>query len=611
MSGNTSYAHQLFDEIPDKTPSLYSALIRGHVQVGQHLNALQLFAQMFASGLRADNYAYPFAFKACGELRIIQLGSQIHCTAFVSGYARNEYVQNCLMAMYMNFGRTEVAWMVFDEMGNRSVVSWNTMIAGFCQNGCPDEALSIFNQMVDVGFEIDRATIVSVLPACAQLKDLESGRFVHELVKEKGLQMYLPIRNALIDMYAKCGSLEEASRVFDDEKGEKDVVSWTAMIGGYTSNGCSVQALELCCRMQLSGIRPNLVTMASLLSACGILPSIDHSKCIHGSCIRLGLESDVVVETALIDTYSKCGAMDLCSQVFAGCSKRTATWNAVMSGFARQGQAREAIEQFKRMQAEGVSPDVATISSILPAYSHSSNMGQAQNLHCYVTRKGFLRSVEVTTGLLDVYAKVGCLDIAWNLFESLAVKDFVSWSAMIGGYGTHGHARAAIWLLDRMGESGVEPNAVTFTSLLYSCSHSGLVDEGLELFGRMVEVHNLRPQSEHFACIVDLLGRAGRLEEAYGLIRSMPFDANHAVWGALLGACVVHENVELGEVAASRLFQLEPENTGNYVLLGNIYAAVGRWEDVERLRVRLKERGLRKVPGCSWMQFDRVEESTN
>ncbi|ONK71523.1 uncharacterized protein A4U43_C04F9520 [Asparagus officinalis] len=606
MSGNTQNAHKLFDKIPRKTPALYSVLIRGHVQNGQHQVALKMFAQMISEGLHADNYAYPFALKACGEIRIVQLGSQIHCNVFVSGYTSDEYVQNCLIAMYMNQGRKDEASMVFNEMGNKSVVSWNTMIAGLYQNGFADEALSIFGRMVDDGFEIDRATVVSVLPACAQLKDLKCGKLVHNLVKEKGFQMYLPVKNSLIDMYSKCGRLEEARRIFDDQIGDKDVVSWTAMIGGYALNGYAIEALDLCYHMQLSGIRPNTVTMASLLSACGILPSISHAKSVHGLCIRFGLESDIVVETTLIDTYSKCDATSICLQVFERGSKRTATWNAIISGFARKGQSRHSIEQFKMMLLEKVSLDFATIASILPAYSYSADMQQAKNLHCYLMKTGFLQSYEITTGLIDVYAKAGCLDIAWNLFEALSVKDFVSWSAMIGGYGMHGHAKTAIWLLDQMILSGIKPNEVTFTSLLYSCSHAGLIDEGLNLFQRMVKDHSLRPHNEHYACVVDLLGRAGKLEEAYGVIRSMPFEANHAVWGGLLGACAVHENVELGEIASKRLFELEPENTGNYVLLGNIYAAVGRWEDTESLRETLKEKGLRKAPGCSLIEANNL-----
>ncbi|XP_008787561.1 pentatricopeptide repeat-containing protein At5g39350 [Phoenix dactylifera] len=608
LCGHTVHARLLFDKTPTKmkTPFLYNALIRGHVQCGVHSDALHLFAHMVSSGHRPDNFSYPFALKACSDLSLLHMGSVIHCKALVSGFGSDEYVQNSLMAMYMNCGDKEAATMLFDGMTNRTVVSWNTMIAGYVQNGCDEEAVLIFDWSVGSGVEIDRATVVSVLPACAHLKDLRRGRQVHELVKEKGFGGYVPVRNSLIDMYAKCGSLEEARSVFDNGMCERDVVSWTAMIGGYALNGREREALALSCQMQLMGVAPNSVTMASLLSACSTLASIEHGKCIHGLCIRLRLELDIIVETALIDMYVKCNSMKLSLLVFARGSKRAGTWNAVISGYARHGRAGDAIKQFKLMLAEAIRPDFATIASLLPAYAESADLQQAKNIHCYLYRMGFTRSFEASTGLVDIYAKAGNLDMAWELFDKLPVKDLVSWSAMIAGYGMHGHAKTAIWLFDRMVESGVEPNEVTCTSVLYSCSHAGLVDEGLGLFDRMLKVHGMKPNVDHYACIVDLLGRAGRLKEAYELIRGMPFEPNHAVWGALLGACVIHENVDFGKLAAERLFEIEPENTGNYVLLGNIYAALGRWEDVESVRRMMVERGLRKEPGCSLIEVRNV-----
>ncbi|XP_072956452.1 pentatricopeptide repeat-containing protein At5g39350 [Typha angustifolia] len=602
LLGRTSDARSLFDRIPTRSTFLYNTLIRGHVQCGLHRDALGLFADMIASGFRPDNFTYPFALKACGDLENYKLGIVIHCKALASGFCSDEYAQNSLMAMYMNCGDKKAAMKVFDEMDNRSVVSWNTMIAGYFQNGCAEEALQVFDQMVDTSVEIDHATVVSVLPVCAHLKDLWRGQLVHKLVDEFDLGGYVPVQNSLIDMYSKCGSLGEARRIFDNAMCERDVVSWTAMIGGYVYHGQGSQALNLSHHMMLLGIRPNAVTMASLLSACASLLSIDQGKSLHGSCIRLRLESDIIVETALIDMYAKCGSTKLSSMVFEKGSKRTATWNAIISGYARNEQAECAIEQFKLMQAEAVPPDLATISSLLPAYAEAADLRLVKNVHSYLYRMGFLRSMEVTTGLIDVYAKAGNLDTAWVLFHGLPVKDFVSWSAIISGYGMHGHARVALLLFERMVESGVEPNEVTFTSLLYSCSHAGLVDEGLQLFKRMLNVHCLRPNVEHYACLVDLLGRAGRLKEAFGLIREMPFEPNHAVWGALLGACVLHENVEFGELAARHLFEIEPENTGNYVLLGNIYAAVGRWEDVKDVRRIMIKRGLNKEPGCSLVE---------
>ncbi|KAI0513770.1 hypothetical protein KFK09_009803 [Dendrobium nobile] len=599
LCGHLSYAHQLFDEIPLKTPSLFNVLIRSSVDAGSPNDALILFTRMLSSSHRPNNLTFPFVLKACGDLSLLTTGAQIHCRAMVEGFCSDEYVQNCLIAMYMNCYNKDAAAMVFDQMGCKSIISWNTMIAGCLQNGFADEAMVVFERMVNSGMLIDRVTLLSVLPACAQLKDLRSCRLLHKLVEVNGFESYLPVRNALIDMYAKCGSLDAARRLFDEANLERDVICWTAMIGGYVLNDCAVEALALSHEMQLSDIRPNSMTISSLFTACGNMPAVAHGMCFHGLCIRIGLESDAFVETALIDMYSKCGDMDSSLRMFSRSSRRTATWNAIISGFARNRLIQEAVEQFKLMIWEGIWPDLVTMRSLLPAYSCSADLQQTSNIHGYLLKTGFLEKIESMTCLMDSYAKIGCLDIAREIFDGLPVKDFVSWSVIIAGYGTHGHAEKAICLFDQMVESGVEPSEVTFTSVLYTCSHSGLVDEGLRLFGQMTRVYDMKPTVDHYVCVVDLLSRAGRLEEAYRLIKEMPYEGNYAVWGALLGACAVHENVELGEIAAKKLFEIQPANTGNYVLLGNIYAAVGRWKDAQAVRRIVSARGLRKEMGCS------------
>ncbi|KAK8930750.1 Pentatricopeptide repeat-containing protein [Platanthera zijinensis] len=600
LCSQLSLARQLFVKIPDKTTFLYNVLIRSSVDAGLPRDALDLFASMLCSPQRPNNLTFPFVLKACGDLSLLPAGAQVHCRSIMEGLGSDEYVQNCLISMYMNCHSKDAAKAVFDQMCGRSVVSWNTMIAGCLRNGLLDEVMVVFHRMLSSGcILIDRATLLSLLPVCAQLKDLRMGRCVHKLVEVYGFKSYLPVRNALIDMYAKCGNLTAARRLFDEADFERDVICWTCMIGGYVFNGFEVEALALSNQMHLSDIRPNSTTISSLLAACGSLPSMAHGMGIHGLCIRIGLECDGFVETGLVDMYSKCGDTDLSSRMFAGSSRTTPAWNAILSGLARNRLTRDATDQFRLMLREGAVPDLVTMTSLLPAYSCSAYLRQANNIHGYLVKAGFLKNVEITTCLIDAYAKIGCLDVAMELFDRLPIKDFVSWSSIIAGYGTHGHAEKAIRLFNEMVEAGVEPSEVTFTSVLHSCSHAGLVEEGLRIFDGMKRVHCLNPTIDHCVCIVDLLGRVGRLEEAYRVIKEMPFESNHAVWGALLGACLIHENVELGEVAAKRLFEIQPENTGNYLLLGNIYAAVGRWKDAEAVRRMVGARGLRKVAACS------------
>ncbi|XP_041002609.1 pentatricopeptide repeat-containing protein At5g39350-like [Juglans microcarpa x Juglans regia] len=602
LCGDVRFARKLFDEVSDRSLFLYNVVIRMYIQNGLPYDALNVFVQLLASGqCRPDNFTYPFVIKACGDLSLLNVGVVVHGRTLVAGFDSDTFVQNSLLAMYMNCGEKEAARQVFDTMREWSVVSWNTMINGYFRNGCPKEATMIFNWMMDVGVEPDCATMVSVLPACAYFRDLVLGRRINALLEEKGLGKNIAVKNALVDMYAKCGSMDEARLVFDN-MGERDVVTWTTMINGYILNVDARSALALCRLMQSDGVRPNSVSIASLLSACGSLCSIEYGRCLHGWAIRQKIESDVIVETALIDMYAKCKKVYLIFRVFGKTTKkRTVPWNALLSGCIHNGLAIEAMKIFKQMLMEAVQPNEATLNSLLPAYAILADLQQASNIHCYLVRSGFLASIEVATGMIDIYSKCGSLESAHQIFRGVPEKrrDIVLWSVIIAGYGVHGHGEIAVSLFYQMVQSGVKPNEVTFTSVLHACSHAGLVDKGLHLFKFMLENHQMSPCPDHYTCIIDLLGRAGRLNEAYDLIRTMPFKPNHAVWGALLGACVIHENVELGEVSAKWLFELEPENTGNYVLMAKIYAALGRWKDAENVRGMMNEIGLKKAPAHS------------
>ncbi|KAJ7974419.1 Pentatricopeptide repeat-containing protein [Quillaja saponaria] len=599
------YARELFDKLPTRSLFSWNIMIRMYVQNGQPYNALNLFVDMLAScQSQPDKFTYPFIIKACGDLLLIDIGVGVHGRTLMAGFESDSFVQNSLLAMYMNCGKKEAAQRVFDAMQERTVVSWNTMINGYLRNYFAKEALLIFNWMKDVGVDPDCATMVSVLPACGCLMDLELGKEVHKLVQEKGFGDNIAVKNALVDMYVKCRSMNEA-RLLVEKMEEKDVVTWTTMINGYLLDGDAKSALALCQDMQYEGVKPNLVSIASLLSACASLVSLKHGRCLHGWTIRQKLESEVIVETALIDMYAKCNRIDLSFQVFAKTSKkRTVPWNAALSGFIHNGFAREAIELFKQMLFEEIQLNDATLNSLLPAYAILADLRQAMNIHCYLLRSGFLYRLEVVTVLVDVYSKSGSLGYAYEIFNGIPQKnkDIIIWSAIIAAYGKHGQGRSAVSLFYQMVQSGVKPNEVTFTSVLHACSHAGLVDEGLGLFKFMLEHHQVIPHSDHFTCIVDLLGRAGRLNEAYDIIKDMPVIPNHAVWGALLGASVIHENVELGEVAAKWLFEFEPQNTGNYVLLGKIYSAVGRWKDAENMRHMINEVGLQKKPAHSLIE---------
>lgn len=600
--GQAAVARKLFDDLPHRSSFLYNVLIRAYQLQGLYRKALELFVDLLTSELcRPDKFTYTLVFKACSELSFLDTGSIFHGKLFAVGLDSNAYIQNSLLAMYMNCREPDAGEKVFSEMLDLTVVSWNTMINGYFKNACPDLSVRTFKHMVAVGFEPDSASAVSVLPACGYLKELGVGRFVHSLVEEKGLGKNIAVSNALLDMYAKCGKMNEAW-LFFERMVERDVVTWTTVINGYILNGDPGSALDVCRLMHLDEVKPNSITIASLLSASSSLLVLRHGRCLHGWSARQNLACDVLIETALIDMYAKCKHMDLSFRVFQKVLKnRSAPWNSIISGLVHNGLAEEAIKTFKEMLVQEVERNSATLNSLLPAYAILADLQQATNVHSYLARTGLVSHVETTTCLIDVYSKCGSLDSAYKLFNEIPAwdKDIIVWSVIIAGYGKHGHGEMAVSLFNEMVESGVEPNEVTFTSVLHACGHSGLVNEGLSLFRLMLRHRRRILQQDHYTCIVDLLGRAGRLKEAYDLVKEMPYEPNHAVWGALLGACVIHENVDLGETAAKKLFELEPGNTGNYVLLAKIYSASGRWKDAENVRDIMTQMGLRKMPAHS------------
>ncbi|XP_076909055.1 pentatricopeptide repeat-containing protein At5g39350-like [Bidens hawaiensis] len=603
LSGHINYARQLFDEMPDRTKRVYNSMIKVYTEKGLWGNAIQVFVEMVESGkVKPDRLTYPFVAKCCGELGINVFGVSVHGLVVRSGVGSSTFVGNSLVSMYMSFGENGSARKVFDEMPDRCVVSWNSLISGYFRNGFVNESLLVFDEMAGDKVEIDVATVVSVLPACACLKCVDFGKKIHDLVKGNNLDGNLFVRNALVDMYVKCGRMDDARVVFD-ETSQRDVVTWTAMINGYIVNNDVKTVISLCPLMLLDNVKPNAITLASFLSACAELKNLRQGKTFHVFAIKNNLDSDVNVETGLIDMYAKCASVSYSFRVFDKTSKtRTAPWNAILSGTTENGLGSEAILLFKEMRRKRVLPNEATLKCVLPAYAITTDLKQVTGFHGYLIKSGFLSKGDLATGLIDVYSKCGALEHAYVAFNEVEVqkRDIILWSVIISGYGKHGDGATAVSLFNQMVETGVQPNEVTFTSVLHACSHSGLVDEGLGLFMLMLKDHKVNPRPYHYTCIIDLLGRAGRLHEAYELITTMPFAPNHTVWSALLAACVVHEDVELGEIAAKWLFELEPDNTGNYILMGNIYAAVGRWEEAENVRNMINRIGLRKSPAHSF-----------
>lgn len=597
--GDISFSRCTFNQLKKKDVYTWNSMLAAYVRSGQYCEALKCFSEFLVTcDLRPDFYTFPPLLKAC---RCLVDGKKLHGWVFKKGFEQDVYVAASLIHLYSRFGALDVAYKLFVDMPVRDLGSWNAMISGFCQNGNAAGALDALNSMKLEGLKMDQNTVSSLLPVFAQSDDIINGMLIHLYVIKHGFETDVFVSNALINMYSKFGDLEGAQKVFDHMK-MKDLVSWNSIIAAYEQNDDPISAFEFFKDMQLIGIQPDLLTMVSLASIFSQLSEKKNGKSVHGFVMRHDcLEENVVIGNALVNMYAKLGAMDCARCVFELLPvKDVISWNTLISGYAQNGLASEGIDAYQMMEGSGkIVPNQGTWVSILPAYSHVGALPQGMKIHGRLIKNCLYLDVFVGTSLIDMYGKCGRLDSAMSLFYEIPRETSVVWNAIISCHGIHGHGDLALKLFKDMLAERVEPDHVTFLSLLSACSHSGLVDGGQWCFDIMQREYGIMPNLKHYGCMVDLLGRAGFLEKAYNLLSNMPLKPDVSIWGALLAACRVHGNVELGTLASNRLLEAAPENVGYYVLMSNIYANVGKWEGVVKIRTLARDRGLKKTPGWS------------
>ncbi|XP_042489966.1 pentatricopeptide repeat-containing protein At3g26782, mitochondrial isoform X2 [Macadamia integrifolia] len=459
-----------------------------------------------------------------------------------------------------------------------NVSSWNSVIAELARSGDSIEALLAFSSMRKLSLKPDRSTFPCTIKSCSALFDLTSGN-ARKLFNE------LPRRN---------------------------VVSWTSMITGYIQNEDAHEALSLFKEFLMeesdggreSKVFIDSIAMVSVLSACSHISQNRITLAFHGFLIKRGFEGDLGVVNTLLDAYAKCGDLTIARKIFDEMPKRDiVSWNSVIAVYAQNGLSMEALNVFYGMLKDGdLNYDAVTLSAVLLACAHSGALQLGKCIHDQVIKMSLEDNVFVGTSIIDMYSKCGRVGMARRAFDRMKEKNVKSWTAMVAGYGMHGHAKESLEVFYEMQRAGIKPNYITFVSVLATCSHAGLVEEGWHWLKTMNQEFNIEPGVEHYGCMVDLLGRAGYLDKAYELIEGMKVKPDCVVWGALLGACRIHKNVKLGEISARKLFELDPDNCGYYVLLSNLYADTGRWEDVERMRIFMKNHRLIKPPGFSLVE---------
>ncbi|CAI0558147.1 unnamed protein product [Linum tenue] len=586
--GCIDHARKLFDCMPDRDAVSWNALICGYSRNGFDFAALEMFAEMLREGFHPSSTTLVGLVPSCGRHELLFQGRSVHGFGVKAGLDLESQVQNTVTSMYAKSGDLASAKLLFEEMEERSVVSWNTMIGAYGHNGSFNEAMIVFTRMIKQSVEVNSVTIITLLSANANPQVIHCHAFKTRLLKDQS------VITSLICAYAKHGSTNSAELLYKSSP-QKNLVSLTAIISSYAEAGNMHMVIECFIRMQQLDMKLDSVAMISILN--GISDSnLGHAFHCYG--LKNGLSIHTLVANGLITMYSKLDDLEAAFSLFAELQEKHLTsWNSVISGCVQAGRGNEALQFFDQMKASGQDPDSITIACLLTACSQLGCLKLGKKFHNYIVKNTFEVEDFLGTALIDMYTKCGSIVQAERVFSTLRHQPCrAMWNTMISGYSWYGFEHEALHCYSKMLEQGLEPDRITFLGVLAACTHGGLVHEGKKYFRVMTEQFCIAPDLQHYACMVGLLGRAGLFDEALLCIEEMDIEPDSAVWGALLAACCLHHKVRVGEYLAKKMFLLDQGNGGLYVLMSNLYAAVERWDDVARVRELMREMG---GDGCS------------
>ncbi|KAG2598747.1 putative pentatricopeptide repeat-containing protein At5g09950 [Panicum virgatum] len=517
-------------------------------------------------------------------------------------------VSNGLVNMYAKCGAIDDASKVFQLMGTRDRISWNTIISALDQNNNCEEAVMHYCLMRQGRISPSNFAAISGLSSCASLRLLAAGQQVHCDAVKWGLDLDTSVSNALVKMYGECGAMSECWKIFNSMT-EHDEVSWNSMLGVMASSQSLVsETVEVFSNMMRGGLIPNKVTFVNLLSALSPLSVLELGKQVHALVLKHGIAEDNAVDNALISCYAKSGEMDSCEHLFSKMSSRrdAVSWNSMISGYIFNGHLQEAMDCVWLMVHTGQMMDCCTFSIILNACASVAALERGMEMHAFGIKSHLESDVVVESALVDMYSKCGRVDYASKVFNSMTLRNEFSWNSMISGYARHGLGMKALEIFEEMQRSREIPDHVTFVSVLSACSHAGLVERGLEYF-EMMRDHGMLPRIEHYSCVIDLLGRAGKLDKIKDYIQRMPMKPNALIWRTVLVACRQSKDgdkIDLGREASRKLLEIEPQNPVNYVLASNFHAATGMWEDTAKARAAMRQATVKKEAGRSWVTLN-------
>lgn len=603
--GLLNKAKLVFDNIIEKDVVSWNCLINGYSQKGPSGSSfvMELFRLMIVENTYPNAHTFSGVFTAASSLCDINGGRQAQTVAIKTASFYDVFVGSSLLNMYCKTGLVDEARKVFDRMPERNSVCWATMVSGYAMQAMAEEAMQLFESMRCENEGGNEFVFTGVLSGLTIPELVDTGKQVHSLAVKNGLLSITSVGNALVTMYAKCGSLDDAMKTFYSS-GNKNSITWSAMITGYAQSGDSDKALKLFHNMHLSGIVPSEFTLVGVINACSDLGALIEGKQFHSYALRSGYESHMYVLTAIVDMYAKCGSIDDARKGFDYLRQPDIVlWTSIITGYAQNGDSEGALNLYCKMQMEGIIPNALTMASVLKACSNLAALDQGMQIHGRIVKYGFNLEIPIGSALSAMYAKCGSMDEGYRVFCRMPTRDVISWNAMISGLAQNGYGNEALELFEEMRLEGTKPDHVTFVNLLSACSHMGLVEQGWKYFKMMSDEFSIVPTVEHYACMVDILSRAGKLYEAKEFIESAKIDHGLCLWRILLGACKNYRKYDLGAYAGEKLMELGSPESSAYVLLSSIYTALGKWEEVEHVRRMMKARGVTKEPGCSWIEL--------
>ncbi|PSR97995.1 Pentatricopeptide repeat-containing protein [Actinidia chinensis var. chinensis] len=591
---------------------------------------------------------HPQFLNSLADLRNEFFAGIVHAEVIKNGSLHHLHVGSYILSLYVKSLPLGHAQKLFDEIPQRDVRTWTIMISGFARNGSSRMAVDTFSKMLEQGVVPNGFTFSSILKCCSSLNELLMGKAIHGRILRYGIDLDVALSNSIIDLYVKCRVFDYAEGLFESMDGKdtvswnimigaylqtrdmeksldlfrrlpfKDVATWNTIIDGHVRNGFERIALDLLYEMVEIGPMFNEVTFSIALVLAASLSALELGRQIHGRILRIGINNDGFIRNSLIDLYCKCGQMEKASAVFENlaldstrtqnpniyCNESVAgsvSCSSMVTGYIQNGRLEVALKLFNTMVYERIKVDIFTLTSIISACGNAGLLGLGQQIHSHILKIGHKADAFMSSSMIDMYAKCARLDDAWSIFRLTDVQNIVLWTSMITSYASHGQGNKAIWLFELMLNEGIRPNEVTFVGVLAACSHAGLLKEGCKYFMLMQEIYGIKPSVYHFTCMVDLFGRAGHLNMIKDFIYKNGISHLSAVWKAFLSSCEIHKNIEMARWVSEKLLELEPFESGPYILLSNTCATNHRWEEVAKLRALMKQRGVRKNPGQSWI----------